>query len=331
MASKEVNLPDYVDYGGRLTAPGDFLCLDGHFRSIFLEGDKQAITSLVDKVFNQPARGAARFQVLTKYVLLQIGWFGQVRATTEPHDQKGFVREEQASLWVPLVQGHEEDGRFVRDRLVLAVPFIFVDNPMSYVGGRETYGFPKSLGRFDFERGVDGTMTCSTYGGDFAWDNQADWRPLMKLTVTEPAVPGRETELDGNDAILEYIAKLEKEQRGESLSIGDLRLLRDILEQVFGGLARQVFLKQFRDAHDPDGACYQEIIEANIEMGKTKTRLGGGGMWQVDVTDFQSHPIGADLGVRSQRTRLSYAVDMEFTCKRGSRVTREPLVPAATT
>ena len=49
----------------------------------------------------------------------------------------------------PYWAGHERNGRFEAKRLCMAVPHILVDNPMSHVGGREIYGFPKALGRFE--------------------------------------------------------------------------------------------------------------------------------------------------------------------------------------
>ena len=41
------------------------------------------------------------------------------------------------ALLAPLLAGHDVGGLFIAERLLMAVPYVFVDNPMSYLGGRE--------------------------------------------------------------------------------------------------------------------------------------------------------------------------------------------------
>lgn len=310
----------YVEYGGRATAPGDFDCRDGRFRGLVLKGDKGKIERLIDSMFNEPAAGVASYRVLSSYVLLQIGAFGAVRALTPPFDSWGTVRETMASIWVPLAQGQQKNGHFEAERIVMAVPFIWVDNPMSYAGGRETYGYPKSLGRFDFEDGVDGRMSVKTFGGNFAWDNQADWCEVIKIT---PDSSARETEgqhLGDTTAFVDHVSGGTLDPNQESRLSGGINLVLDAIEEARAGRSHQLFLKQFRDHADPQGACYQEVIEAPIEMGQTKADFRPD-LWHVDITEIESHPIARELGVVSQDTIVSYALDMEFVCKRGRQIT----------
>jgi hypothetical protein len=310
----------YVEYGGRATAPGDFDCRDGRFRSLVLEGDKPKIEGLIDSMFNEPAAGVASFRVLSQYVLLQIGWFGAVRASTPPFDGWGTVRETMASIWVPLAQGEQKNGHFEAKRIVMAVPFIWVDNPMSYAGGRETYGYPKSLGQFEFENGVDGRMSVKTFGGQFAYDNQADWCEVIRITPKSAERDDAGEPLEGAEAFIDHVSEGNLDPDQESLLPGGIKLALDAIKEARAGRSHQLFLKQFRDHADPEGACYQEVVEAPIEMGKTKADFRRD-VWDVDITRIDSHPIGKELGVHDQETRLSYAMDMEFICKRGRQIT----------
>jgi Acetoacetate decarboxylase (ADC) len=320
MAPQDVTtLPRYVDYSGRVTAPGDFHCDDGHFRCLLLEADKSKLQEQVDKIFNGPANGELQFRVLTKFVLMQFGWFGAVSSMETPFDEMGKVREEQVSIWVPLAQGHEDErGRFVAEELVLAVPFIFVDNPMSAAGGRETYGYPKSLGKFhiDEAKGVHGTMSVDTFGGAFGKDNQAEWREIIEVSLRDESHEESVVQLNSKEEFISHLTQGELEREEETIRPGDIAILRDAARKVLGGRSTQVFLKQFRDAEDALGACYQKIVQADIEMGETSGTFSKD-VWHVEIADFASHPIVGDLGLKSQDTFLTYAVDMEFVCKRG--------------
>ncbi|MEM7394339.1 MAG: hypothetical protein AAF492_18530, partial [Verrucomicrobiota bacterium] len=57
-----------------------------------------------------------------------------------------------------------------------------------------------------------------------------------------------------------------------------------------------VFLKQFPSVTDPDKACYQAITTVPIKM----TKFHGGSMldgnFEVNVYDYDSHPVRRDLG-----------------------------------
>ena len=61
------------------------------------------------------------------------------------------------------------------------MPYIFVDNPMSYLGGRETYGYAKTMGRFSPESGLGEAVSLQAYGGNFGRDEGAAWRDFLEL------------------------------------------------------------------------------------------------------------------------------------------------------
>jgi hypothetical protein len=326
MAAQEVTLPDYVEYGGRVTAPGEFDCSGGHFRAFVLDGDKRAIGRLVDRMFNRPARGEVSFRALTGKVVALIGWFDSVRAMTSPWDAMGSVREEQLSLWVPVAQGHEKNGRFVAERLLMAVPYIFVDNPMSYAGGRETYGFPKSLGRFAMP-GIDGDMSASTYGGNYDTGARADWCQVMKIDRKGAGAPGEGEHLEGEQAFIDHITEKQLDPDHPPLLPDGIQIAEQAIRDALAGRSHQLFLKQFRDATVPGAACHQEIIEAPIQITDTSAEYWPG-VWRLAVTSLDSHPMGEELGLSSQTTLASYSMKMSFICGRGTRVWPKTPAPA---
>ena len=321
MATEEMTPLKYVEYGGRVTAPGEFDCRGGHFRGFVLKADKDKLTEQIDQMFNATGRHGLTFRVLSEYVLMLVGWFDEVQAMRAPYDAMGVVREEQLSIWIPVGVGRDSDD-FVAERLMTACPFIFVDNPMSYAGGRETYGYPKSLGRFTFPHGADGEMTVATYGGNFG--DKAAWHPIisMRPSGAEPEAEG-EQELVGEEEFIKDLTGLDPNQ--ESILPGGLRIIEQAIRDAIAGQSHQLFLKQFRDAQEPGVACYQEHITAPIQMRNTRAKLRWK-KWDIEFTDFESHPICGDLGLPpKQSTRKTYGMTMDFVCGLGSPVTTDLL------
>jgi hypothetical protein len=326
MATK-VNAPPYVEFGARATAPGPFLCSGGKFRGMLLKGDRGRIQDYCDQALNGPARGAMEYRALTGFVMLLIGEFANVSALSPPFDEMGGVTEVQASFWVPLVAGRQNGARFQVDRAVMAVPYILVDNPMSYAGGREAYGYPKSLGRFDLSHGVGGTMAVEAYGGSFGRDSMAGWKPFLKIGRSG-GDGGREpepTHLTGTDAVIGDVAKRVREEEGDAGHRSTFEWIKQAIEDALAGRSMQVFLKQFRDAGDPAAACYQEVIEAGVQVRDVSADFSLA-KWDFHVEPLDSHPLERDLGVGTQTTRLTYALDIDFVVQSGVAITPRPLV-----
>ena len=64
------DLPAYVEFGGRATAPAPFACEQGRLNGLLLHGDKERIDDLVERMFNGPAGRAMEYRALGSQVLL---------------------------------------------------------------------------------------------------------------------------------------------------------------------------------------------------------------------------------------------------------------------
>src|SRR4051794_23855018 len=141
-------LPEYVEFGLRSTMAGPFRSTKGQMRMLLLEGDAKRIEALVDRVLTAPARGAAAYRPLSRHVLLSVGE-SLVSSREPPENGWGRVRGALAAVWVPVWAGRQGRDGFEADRLCMCVTHILVDNPIPHAAGREIYGYPKALGRFD--------------------------------------------------------------------------------------------------------------------------------------------------------------------------------------
>ena len=121
--------------------------LEGEAAQLLLEGDERRIADLVRRTLDEPAGPEVAYRAIGSKVLLMLGGFERVSSMASPFDRWGTVSEIIASFWAPVIAGRDLGDIFLAERLGLAAPYVFVDNPMSYLGGRETYGYAKTMGR----------------------------------------------------------------------------------------------------------------------------------------------------------------------------------------
>jgi hypothetical protein len=239
-----------------------------------------------------------------------------------PFDRWGAVTEIMASLWVPVVAGRDLGDVFVAERFGVTAPYVLVDNPMSYAGGRETYGYAKTMGRFEPAEGTGDRQSVAAFGGNFGRDEGAGWRTLLEMSTSgDPSEEdGSRFPLEGPAALLAELAPgfVERNAEGEVLLPG-LKLSEALLDDLLEGKVRQVFLKQFRHASDGTRACYSSVVEAPIEFKRVVMRRARRS-WEVRITPLDSHPIDQELGLRSQRPSLVLDGELDMICGNGTEV-----------
>jgi uncharacterized protein with NAD-binding domain and iron-sulfur cluster len=319
---RALELPPYVEYGGRATTPPPFLSIGGRMRGLLLEGDEQAIHDLVDRMFNVPAGGSADYRSLGSNVLLLLGGFERVSCLTPPFDRWGSVAEIMASFWIPVMAGKDLGPTFLAKRLVLAVPYIFVDNPMSYLGGRETYGYAKTMARFDPKDALGERVTMEAFGGNFGREEGAAWRPFMEVEEAGPQNGAGQRELEGPAGLVrQLVGELPDLNSDGEILLADIRLTADLIENMLAGEVHQLFLKQFRDAEDGTRAAYQSVVEAPCKILRVSNKLVGR---DADVTIHQldSHPIGQEMGVTSQRAQIVFDAELDMVVEHGVEIAR---------
>jgi uncharacterized protein with NAD-binding domain and iron-sulfur cluster len=319
---RALELPPYVEYGGRATTPPPFLSMGGKMRGLLLEGEEDRIADLVDRMFNVPAGGSMDYRSLGSNVLLLLGGFDHVSCLTPPFDRWGSVAEIMASFWVPVMAGRDLGPTFLAERLVLAVPYIFVDNPMSYLGGRETYGYAKTMARFDPADALGVRVTMVAFGANFGGEEGAAWRPYLEVEEVGSQDGASERPLEGPAGLVRrLVGDLPALNSEGEIVLADIRLTADLVDTMLAGQVHQLFLKQFRDADDGTRAAYQSVVEAPVRILRVSNKLVGR---DADVTIHQldSHPIGQELGVTSQRAQIVFDAELDMVVEHGVEVAR---------
>lgn len=313
----------YVEYGARVAAPPPFTCREGHFQALIVDGVEASLNALCEKMLNGPADGAAHYTPIGEQLLILTGCFARVTSQAPGFSERGSARETQLSLWVPTCATYPQTSPKEGVNLCMVVPFIFVDNPMSLLGGREDFGYPKAMGQFAPTDALGTVVTLAAFGGDFAPTNQAAWCPLLELEGPQSAAARDAQEGWKSGPELVQLFSDRAGDAGPTAAATDLTLIGSLIEALLDGRAQQVFLKQFRDADSADTACYQAVVEAPVRVSNVRWRPSLH-EWTLTIDHLDSHPIDTELGVKSQTTRLTYELDFDMSVGIGTIVAPPP-------
>jgi uncharacterized protein with NAD-binding domain and iron-sulfur cluster len=305
-----VRLPQYVEYGGIASAAGPFECTDATLDAFLLQADHAHLRALCAKVFGGPSGGAVDYRPLGSHVMLT---FGDMKVRSS-RTEIGYVRERHAAFWVMTAAVTRSNGAVVGQRLAAFVPSMFVDNPISLVGGREIYGFAKHGAKLTFPSDHKPIpYAVDAYGGQFGAQVQADYHRLLE--VSGPALEHTEVSWRNASEFIDVVRKSVGAARPDHVSLS-VTFARDVVEELVRHTARQVFLRQFRAPDNSVLASPSQVVEAKSLIHN----LRGGplnGHYYFALHPLDSHPLGDDLGLVSQNVPLAFRVQMDFTQEAG--------------
>lgn len=313
-AVPRISLPRYVDRPGEMALRSPYVLEEVSMSAFVLGARRKALSALLDRYLNIPARGHVRYVPAAPFVVLAAAFSGRAFSGDPEHRRLGYMPETDVAFWVPAWAMRPGTGGLIPDRLVWFLPHVFVSTGAAAAAGREIYGFPKSVVEVQARRSGHALEHLSLVG-----------EVLARNTPETCGTRARILEVTRNEA-----------------APGPLRSVAEVMGNVLrpidrsgawaSSLARSftadevtiAFLKQFRDVQHTDRACYQAIIEAKATV---KTLRGYGrlpGTFQVSWGDYASHPFSADLGLEpgGQTALAASWVDFDFVMEPGRELFR---------
>lgn len=287
----QLESPRYVERPDELSMRPPFTARGVELVACLLRAPQGRLQRLVDRDLNGPLRGAARYRALP-FVSFVAADMGKVASNEAEHGRRGFMREIDVGLWVPLWK--TEPGR-PGGRPLWYLPYVFVDNAAAMVAGRESFGFFKALARIERtgsalrpERLVVQGLALERFDPDC----EAREVPLLAIVRAGDAAPS--------------LART-------------VPLARWLAPQV-----RFAFLRQFREASQPERAVYQRVIEAEARVDSTLSLALSPHRYRVELAELASHPIASDLGLPQRSEALaSFEARFDFTLAPGSEVSSD--------
>jgi uncharacterized protein with NAD-binding domain and iron-sulfur cluster len=325
-----MNLPNYIARGGELVMAPPLALRGTTMYSFLVSADLGALTRMIDAQLNAvSAASGTVYKPLFPMVAVVCAGANDSCSRTPPDSQKGWMGERDFGIWVPVVAGEMENGRWKPRRICWYLPYVFVDNVAAMVTGREVYGFFKQMAQLEmpptpWSRGmfsIDALVIPK-----FTPQSQAEVLRLMTITSasSDGAAPAGEwrTIREVADALWPELKRLlfdGKDEVNDGRAISLWELVKELLEMMLTGDVPLVFLKQFRAAGAEAKACYQAVVEAPAHL----ERLYAG--WfthphDIVITPVDSHPIAAECGLSGNRIRssLGFWVKMDFVMQPGT-------------
>jgi Acetoacetate decarboxylase (ADC) len=262
-----------------------------------------ALTDLCREAFDVPSQGNVRCWPTDERMILQFGSIARVSSSLP--DVHASVQENQVLIHVPVQYKVGNSPA----QAAYFTPFIWVDNPISMAGGRETFGYPKGLGSIkvpDVPKGQHFTLSLKTWLGAAAggiWQGGQDQIVVETQAQQESSSP-TETSFTTGVATLDFFLGQLKADPWP----GGADSSRDLFKNYYLGQSRlagvgprEIFLKQFRAIDSSPGnqsACFQQIATADYATFKI-THDEYPYYFNFTMANFDSAPVATRLGMGS--------------------------------
>lgn len=319
------DLPRYIQRGGEQCLQQPFMHNDVTVYAFPIEGDRRAIEATCDKYLNGKTQSGIRYVPLASLVFLIAARIERAHCQNPPDNRIGWMPEIDVGFWVPVVGVKKHLGVWVAERIAWFLPYVFVDNPWAYASGREVYGFPKEMGKFQMPASPADARLVTVDAmavRKFDPNTEATVQRIFDVRRRGDAPPSPVSEAWADlksafTALLELFLGADGRVTLPGLGIGV-----ELLDLMKHEEVPFVFLKQFRDLADPAAACYQAVVESRARI--TEFRTGGflPGDYDVTVQELETHPIAAELGLASPKLAAirPWYVQFDFLMEDGQEV-----------
>lgn len=309
--------PDYIDYPGQLVMQAPFQLNSTQIYAFVFQGDENKMQNTLDIRLNNPfSKSNLRYVPMGSNVLFTFSVTANGFSESAVNKEQGYILEEEIAFWMPVIEQKLHNGKWIANRFVFFIPFIFVNNPVALVAGREVYGFPKTIGSFAIpanKKYADAFTIDTMSFAKFAPNTPLITNRLLKVERSAVTRDAGFTEdwKDGKDAAQD-LTKMLWDGTNRSL-IGDWNLFTSLLKDLLTLQVPSVFLKQFRSAQNDGKAVYQALINSGFKVNG----FSGGGLLKGDYTlslnHLDSFPIGDALGLYDgQKVKDSFWVNVGF-------------------
>ena len=309
--------PDYVDRGGIQCYAQPYSAKKARAYGFLIEVDQDAVQrNVCDKLFNKPSGGKLHYVPVLPYVMLTFTHIQHLASTTEPYASLGCYTESELAIAVLMWDEVTQSAAWT-------YPYIWVDNPLAMVMGREVFGIPKELGWFypplnsqaDNEEFTVSTMVARKRYPP----NEAYQQRIASVMRTDHA---------GSNPVANFLHTL-KDMAGEALTAAEI--VASILPKLPFSIDMKnmdidlpiAFLKELRDVADGTKACYQSIIQAMLHVERIEGCSFLPGSYEAKLGQFDSHPICSDFGLPVDKAipvLFGFCSTYDFTLGNGTNV-----------
>ncbi len=306
-------------FGSRSHIPPPYVCRGVRLHAFILESDRPKLVALTDAMFSTLSRRQVAYEPVGDNVVLTCGHMQSISSSAAGFQLAGSISESHVGIWIPVRRTAGTGPKYA-----VFNPYMWVDNPLSLVGGREHFGYAKSWGTLTHHdlgasRGSHNAssrinVTASVLGGN--GNEHRTLRPLIEIAPhLDPAESDRPAAgtWESLRCAIDHFAEVVAATTQEILHIEDL------LEFVNGwtqGTVPQLFVKRIADISGDSDALLQ-ICTAAITVEEFRGRA----IFEdhdLTVHHLDSDPFDTDLGIDTRvLPRGFYVEQMDMTLHTG--------------
>ena len=292
----------YVERDGDWVIQPPGMLEDVGMHVFMARADPRALERFCATNFTQPSGGVVEvIPLASSFVMVVFADIARGYSTRRPED--GWQSEKDVTFFMPVwwrVQGG-------RRRLGVVVPYIYVDNWMGMITGREVYGFPKLLASMNFAPDGSGFEAISGIRERAGADEPVRNDVVVRLSAEQPSVIACSTSCSGSTDLGPFFAEA---FAAEGLGCpGGISLAK----------VPMLFLKQFRDAADPTLASSTEIVAVEARVTRVRAAHLVRGKHELSLPEYDSLHIARTLGmpVRGRVVEPGLALQVDFVLPEG--------------
>jgi hypothetical protein len=316
----------YID--GTLGFPPPFHESGAQFYTFVFSSTQEKLQKVCDHWFNIPAGGAVRCEPLLPVVLVTFARYAQAGPASPPFDQWGFVPYQEVIFSIFAVRLKKVGGTWLAEHVGALVPYIYVDDAIAMVAGREVYGMPKTMASISLPEGPHASPlqfsleTVST--PRFSPDEPFRAMPIASLQQVVPLQAKPLHVWEDMEAAVQAIRGIIF--GGHQIHLPSVGLLLEVADIFIEHKLPFSSLRQLRSLSAPDQAAYQSIVDFSARMERFERAGLLPGSFSLSLPENALYPIGEDLGLADgQKAEAAFWLDWDFLFEGG----REVWQPAA--
>ena len=286
---------NYLDWYGpaQMAVPADFRNVT--IRVFPLKAPYPLVEKIVDGCLNIAPPGTLDFEVKPigssdTVVFLQVLDYGSMSSRVMPHKNWGYLSQKELFFAIPVFfwrKGKPENPS-------LFVPYCFVSNFWSALGGTAVLGYPKMLASFELPPDVQNPYPFHIKSDVFVHHNPGTpLTPEVVLRAKENVNPPPWQAPGLDPRRLWPFGPIDELFRPLDIRESELDLLK---AASVSGKHNVIQLKQFRDIQSPALACYAALAGGNMKLEAFR---GGGFLKpaEIEIFKYDSLKICETLGL----------------------------------
>ena len=304
------SLPVFVEGPSNVVKRLPYIGFDATLQGFMFKSRRDILQHVCDEMINAPTHGAVKFRAISSHVFLTALYQPRVQSDDPVDRTAGYVEEIDLAFWI-LTFGGRTDNVTGWGLRWLPV-WLFVDTGSAIAADREVFGYPKH--QSTFTRPIsspprDAAVTVKTLA--FVGSGPDERGQDFSLLSLEPVNP--HAKHTGGATMFEQVTRALREiLEGHTETLGRSSNVLENLALPFVNMP-MVFLKQFRDVHEPGRACFQAVTTVPVESRHIDDIGFFPTPYRLIINKAKSHPIEEVLGLRSgQESEFGFWLIQDF-------------------